>query len=77
MEQEGLMPGDPGAGTSGRSGWVSEAPNRRRLMSLRTVKRRHDGSNSSNESLMEGVEQMLKRWSANPQKPSRPPGRNG
>ena len=54
MEQEGLTPRDlePYIGQSGR---VSEVLNRRRPLSLRMVKRLHDGLNIPYESLMEGV----------------------
>ena len=55
MEQEGLTPRDlePYIGQSGR---VSEVLNRRRPLSLRMVKRLHDGLNIPYESLMEGVQ---------------------
>jgi HTH-type transcriptional regulator/antitoxin HigA len=55
MEQEGLTPRDlePYIGASGR---VSEVLNRRRPLSLRMVKRLHDGLKIPYESLMAGVE---------------------
>jgi HTH-type transcriptional regulator/antitoxin HigA len=55
MEQEGLTPRDlePYIGQSGR---VSEVLNRRRPLSLRMVKRLHDGLNIPYESLMEGIQ---------------------
>jgi HTH-type transcriptional regulator/antitoxin HigA len=54
MEQEGLTPRDlePYIGQSGR---VSEVLNRRRPLSLRMVKRLHDGLKIPYESLMAGV----------------------
>lgn len=54
MEQQGLTPSDlePFIGSSGR---VSEVLNRRRRLSLRMVKRLHDGLNIPYESLMAGV----------------------
>jgi HTH-type transcriptional regulator/antitoxin HigA len=53
MEQEGLTPRDlePYIGQSGR---VSEVLNRRRPLSLRMVKRLHDGLKIPYESLMAG-----------------------
>lgn len=55
MEQEGLTPRDlePYIGQSGR---VSEVLNRRRPLSLRMVKRLHDGLKIPYESLMAGVQ---------------------
>jgi len=55
MEQEGLTPRDlePYIGQSGR---VSEVLNRKRPLSLRMVKRLHDGLKIPYESLMAGVE---------------------
>jgi HTH-type transcriptional regulator/antitoxin HigA len=55
MEQEGLTPRDlePYIGQSGR---VSEVLNRKRPLSLRMVKRLHDGLNIPYESLLAGVE---------------------
>lgn len=55
MEQEGLTPRDlePYIGASGR---VSEVLNRKRPLSLRMVKRLHDGLKIPYESLMAGVE---------------------
>jgi len=55
MEQVGLTPRDlePYIGQSGR---VSEVLNRRRPLSLRMVKRLHDGLNIPYESLMAGVQ---------------------
>ena len=54
MEQQGLTPSDlePFIGSSGR---VSEVLNRRRRLSMRMVKRLHDGLNIPYESLMAGV----------------------
>ena len=54
MEQEGLTPRDlePYIGQSGR---VSEVLNRKRSLSLRMVKRLHDGLNIPYESLLAGV----------------------
>ncbi len=54
MEQQGLTPRDlePFIGSSGR---VSEVLNRKRRLSLRMVKRLHDGLNIPYESLMAGV----------------------
>jgi len=54
MEQQGLTPSDlePFIGPSGR---VSEVLNRKRRLSLRMVKRLHDGLNIPYESLMSGV----------------------
>ena len=54
MEQEGLMPRDlePYIGPSGR---VSEVLNRRRRLSLRMVKRLHDGLKIPYESLLAEV----------------------
>jgi HTH-type transcriptional regulator/antitoxin HigA len=55
MEQEGLTPRDlePYIGHSGR---VSEVLNRKRPLSLRMVKRLHDGLKIPYESLLAGVE---------------------
>ena len=55
MEQEGLTPRDlePYIGQSGR---VSEVLNRKRPLSLRMVKRLHDGLKIPYESLMAGVQ---------------------
>ena len=55
MEQEGLTPRDlePYIGQSGR---VSEVLNRKRPLSLRMVKRLHDGLKIPYESLMAGAE---------------------
>ncbi|GAA4405704.1 helix-turn-helix domain-containing protein [Quisquiliibacterium transsilvanicum] len=55
MEQDGLTPRDlePYIGQSGR---VSEVLNRRRPLSLRMVKRLHDGLKIPYESLMAGVQ---------------------
>jgi len=55
IEQEGLTPRDlePYIGQSGR---VSEVLNRKRPLSLRMVKRLHDGLKISYESLMAGVQ---------------------
>jgi HTH-type transcriptional regulator/antitoxin HigA len=55
MEQEGLTPRDlePYIGQSGR---VSEVLNRRRPLSLRMVKRLHDGLKIPYESLLAGVQ---------------------
>jgi HTH-type transcriptional regulator/antitoxin HigA len=55
MEQEGLTPRDlePYIGQSGR---VSEVLNRKRPLSLRMVKRLHEGLKIPYESLMEGVQ---------------------
>ena len=55
MEQEGLTPRDlePYIGQSGR---VSEVLNRRRPLSLRMVKRLHDGLKIPYESLMAAVQ---------------------
>jgi HTH-type transcriptional regulator/antitoxin HigA len=55
MEQEGLTPRDlePYIGPSGR---VSEVLNRKRPLSLRMVKRLHDGLKIPYESLLAGVE---------------------
>lgn len=55
MEQEGLTPRDlePYIGQSGR---VSEVLNRRRPLSLRMVKKLHDGLKIPYESLMAGVQ---------------------
>jgi HTH-type transcriptional regulator/antitoxin HigA len=55
MEQEGLTPRDlePYIGASGR---VSEVLSRKRPLSLRMVKRLHDGLKIPYESLMAGVE---------------------
>jgi HTH-type transcriptional regulator/antitoxin HigA len=55
MEQEGLTPRDlePYIGQSGR---VSEVLNRKRPLSLRMVKKLHDGLKIPYESLMAGVE---------------------
>ncbi len=55
MEEEGLTPRDlePYIGASGR---VSEVLNRKRPLSLRMVKRLHDGLKIPYESLMAGVE---------------------
>ena len=54
MEQEGLTPRDlePFIGPSGR---VSEVLNRKRPLSLRMVKRLHDGLKIPYESLLAGV----------------------
>jgi hypothetical protein len=54
MEQQGLTLRDlePFIGSSGR---VSEVLNRKRRLSLRMVKRLHDGLNIPYESLMAGV----------------------
>ncbi|MFM7531183.1 MAG: type II toxin-antitoxin system HigA family antitoxin [Rubrivivax sp.] len=54
MEQEGLTPSDlePYIGQSGR---VSEVLNRKRPLSLRMVKRLHDGLRIPYESLLAGV----------------------
>lgn len=54
MEQEGLTPRDlePCIGQSGR---VSEVLNRKRALSLRMVKRLHDGLRIPCESLLAGV----------------------
>lgn len=54
MEQEGLTPRDlePYIGQSGR---VSEVLNRRRPLSLRMVKKLHDGLKIPYESLLAGV----------------------
>ena len=54
MEQQGLSPADlqPYIGASGR---VSEVLNRKRPLSLRMVKRLHDGLRIPYESLMAGV----------------------
>lgn len=54
MEQEGLTPRDlePYIGQSGR---VSEVLNRKRALSLRMVKRLHDGLRIPYESLLAGV----------------------
>jgi HTH-type transcriptional regulator/antitoxin HigA len=54
MEQEGLTPRDlePYIGQSGR---VSEVLNRKRALSLRMVKRLHDGLRIPYESLLPGV----------------------
>ena len=54
MEQQGLTPRDlePFIGSSGR---VSEVLNRKRRLSLRMVKRLHDGLDIPYESLMAGV----------------------
>ena len=54
MEQEGLTPRDlePYIGQSGR---VSEVLNRKRSLSLRMVKRLHDGLKIPYESLLAGV----------------------
>jgi len=54
MEQEGLTPRDlePYIGHSGR---VSEVLNRKRALSLRMVKRLHDGLRIPYESLLAGV----------------------
>lgn len=54
MEQDGLTPRDlePYIGQSGR---VSEVLNRRRPLSLRMVKRLHDGLKIPYESLMAGI----------------------
>jgi len=54
MEQAGLMPRDlePYIGPSGR---VSEVLNRKRPLSLRMVKRLHDGLKIPYESLLAGV----------------------
>ena len=54
MEQEGLTPRDlePYIGQSGR---VSEVLNRKRPLSLRIVKRLHDGLKIPYESLLAGV----------------------
>ena len=54
MEQEGLTPRDlePYIGQSGR---VSEVLNRKRALSLRMVKRLHDGLQIPYESLLAGV----------------------
>ena len=54
MEQQGLTMRDlePFIGSSGR---VSEVLNRKRRLSLRMVKRLHDGLNIPYESLMAGV----------------------
>jgi len=54
MEQEGLTPRDlePFIGPSGR---VSEVLNRKRPLSLRMVKRLHDGLRIPYESLLAGV----------------------
>ena len=54
MEQEGLTPRDlePYIGQSGR---VSEVLNRKRALSLRMVKRLHDGLRIPYESLLSGV----------------------
>ena len=54
MEQEGLTPRDlePYIGQSGR---VSEVLNRKRPLSLRMVKRLHDGLRIPYESLLSGV----------------------
>jgi len=51
MEQQGLTPGDlePYIGSSGR---VSEVLNRKRALSLRMVKRLHDGLHIPYESLL-------------------------
>lgn len=51
MEQQGLTPRDlePYIGSSGR---VSEVLNRKRKLSLRMIKRLHEGLNISYESLM-------------------------
>ena len=55
LEQEGLTPRDlePYIGQSGR---VSEVLNRKRPLSLRMVKRLHDGLKIPHESLMAGVQ---------------------
>ena len=60
MEQEGLTPRDlePYIGQSGR---VSEVLNRRRPLSLRMVKRLHDGLKIPYESLMAGVQWSVDR----------------
>lgn len=54
MEQQGLTPGDlePYIGSSGR---VSEVLNRKRPLSLRMVKRLHDGLRIPYESLLSQV----------------------
>lgn len=54
MDQQGLSPRDlePYIGPSGR---VSEVLNRKRPLSLRMVKRLHDGLNIPYESLLAGV----------------------
>ena len=54
MEQQGLTPRDlePFIGSSGR---VSEVLNRKRALSLRMVKRLHDGLRIPYESLLSGV----------------------
>jgi HTH-type transcriptional regulator / antitoxin HigA len=54
MEQDGLSPSDlePYIGQSGR---VSEVLNRKRSLSLRMVKRLHDGLKIPYESLLAGV----------------------
>jgi HTH-type transcriptional regulator/antitoxin HigA len=54
MEQEGLTPRDlePYIGQSGR---VSEVLNRKRVLSLRMVKRLHEGLRIPYESLLAGV----------------------
>ena len=54
MEQQGLSPADlrPYIGASGR---VSEVLNRKRPLSLRMVKRLHDGLRIPYESLLAGV----------------------
>jgi len=54
MEQQGLTPRDLEA-YIGSSGWVSEVLNRKRPLSLRMVKRLHDGLRIPYESLMAGV----------------------
>ena len=53
MEQQGLTPRDLEA-FIGSSGRVSEVLNRKRRLSLRMVKRLHDGLNIPYESLMAG-----------------------
>lgn len=55
MEQEGLTPRDPEP-YIGQSGRVSEVLNRKRPLSLRMVKRLHDGLKIPYESLMAGVQ---------------------
>ena len=58
MEQEGLTPRDLES-YIGQSGRVSEVLNRRRPLSLRMVKRLHDGLKIPYESLMAGVRATL------------------
>ena len=57
MEQSGLTPRDlePFIGPSGR---VSEVLNRKRPLSLRMIKRLHDGLNIPYESLLAGASQV-------------------